>query len=783
MSKLIISAYGSHNAAISMFYKGNYTVVEVERWLNSKNAGLTTYNPVRNMQLVFDEICQYLLDQTDKSEVDVYIAGYMGSVRPKFKYHKYVVCDHHIAHAAGAFYQSPYRKSLVFTFDGGGDAGFFNVYLCDRTTGINLIDKFDQDLGFPYMILADYLKDIKKEALTVGNLVYAGKLMGLCSYGNVREEWLPAFDAFYDKFNYTGNSYLGGAEARYEALTTLFKEMGVEDFDLENSSYEGQFAWDIAATTQAAFERQFFKYARRYLDQYPELPVALSGGCALNVLLNTKLLEERKGEVFVPPNTNDCGISVGGLLWYLAPESQTDLTYSGLPVMDDNRFAEYMESGGYAVIPNINAKDIAGFIADGNILGVVQGNSEHGSRALGNRSIICNPIEGMKDTLNHKVKNREWYRPFAPITRVEDANKYFHFAGTESRHMVFVAEVRDEWKSTLPAITHEDGTGRLQTLTRQQNELIYDVITEFEAMTGHGVILNTSFNVNGKPILTRLSDALEILSKTKLDAVYYKGNFIFRDGEDKTFKKYRKDEKVTSTVYNNNTTVYLSIFDPYLVHNLSKYEDAVETLLKVDKVNLVVLTDLDASSKLIARSKIMDSGRVRLHIVDSESRHHYAQSIQRAMPQVQTTIDFSEQIKLLWAKEAMRENPFLTKTHIFIDLPNCTEMNLLSVVNNMMVNINSELQDNGSSLVSATYTQQQNGHFTTDFYDKKYSRVPPVVYTPHLIGGQVDDLNWLFTNYEGVMNWYVSMGKVGTESDYLTISMMENTERYRPFFV
>ena len=326
MSKLIISAYGSHNAAISMFYKGNYTVVEVERWLNSKNAGLTFYNPSRNPQLVFDEICQWLIDQTDKSEVDVYISGYMGNVRPKFKVNLSLQCDHHVAHAAGAFYQSPYRRSLVFTFDGGGDGGFFNVYLADRTSGIRLLNKFDQDLGFPYMILADYLKDIKRDPLTIGNLVYAGKLMGLCSYGQVREEWLPHFEAFYEKFNYVGSSYLGGAETRFEAITTLMSQIGAENFDFENSSYEGQFAWDIAATTQRAFENQFFKFARPFLDQHPELPVALSGGCALNVLLNTRLLDERKGEVYVPPNTNDCGISVGGLLWHMEPEGQVDFT-------------------------------------------------------------------------------------------------------------------------------------------------------------------------------------------------------------------------------------------------------------------------------------------------------------------------------------------------------------------------------------------------------------------------------------------------------------------------
>lgn len=782
MSKLILSAYGSHNAAISMYYKGKYTVVEVERWLNSKNAGLTFYNPVQNPQLVFDEICQYLIDQTDKSEVDVYIAGYMGNIRPKFKYNQQISCDHHVSHAAGAFYQSPYRKALVFTFDGGGDGGFFNVYLADRQSGIKLIDKFNQDLGFPYMILADYLKDIKKEALTIGNLVYAGKLMGLCSYGTVRDEWLPHFDEFYDKFNYTGDSYIGGAEARFDALPKLFKAIGVDDFDLETSSYEGQFAWDLAATTQAAFERQFFKYATRYLEQFPDLPVALSGGCALNVLLNTKLLALRGGEVFVPPNTNDCGISVGGLLWHLAPESQVDLTYSGLPIMDDNRLSEYMESGKFSMIADVNEKDIARFIADGNILGVIQGDSEHGSRALGNRSIICNPVEGMKDTLNHKVKHREWYRPFAPIARVEDANKYFNFHGTESRHMVFVAEVKPQWKSTLPAITHEDGTGRLQTVTRQQNELIYDVITEFEKMAGHGVILNTSFNVNGKPILTRLSDALEILENSKLDAVYYKGYFIFRKGDERQFKKYRKGEKVVEPELNDRTTAVLMLFDENLVENMQQYEDAVAKLVEVSQLDIVIMTAAGASAQAVQGSRMMTHGRVRLHAV-TDNRRYYANVINRSLPEVRTTLEFADHIKLLWAKEVMRENTFKTSNHLFIDVKNSLHLNLRAVVENMILNINSELQDKGSSLVSVMAADSFGEVFTEEFYKSKYGSTPELLYTQHLVGGRIEDLNWLLTNYEGVLNWYMSIGKPGTESEYLTISMMENVERYRPFFV
>ena len=174
---LIISAYGSHNGAISSYYKGEYTVVEIERWINRKNYGLTTYMPSTNPQLVFDEICDYLLRKAGRTEVDLYIPGYITSdIKPKFKYKEAHHVEHHNSHAAAGFYQSPFQKSLVISFDGGGDGAYFNIYEADKFSGIKLIKKLPNDLGFPYMIMAHFLDDIKKDPLTIGNLVYARKV-------------------------------------------------------------------------------------------------------------------------------------------------------------------------------------------------------------------------------------------------------------------------------------------------------------------------------------------------------------------------------------------------------------------------------------------------------------------------------------------------------------------------------------------------------------------------------------------------------------------------------
>ena len=266
--------------------------------------------------------------------------------------------------------------------------------------------------------------------------------------------------------------------------------------------------------SQLAFEEVFLDIARPIIDKYDELPIIMVGGCGLNILLNTRIEKEFNRPVFVPPNPNDCGIAAGMILGHIKPKKAIDLTYSGSFVLDQFCVSEYVESRNAV---EYSIPDLAGKIKAGDIVGVVRGRSEHGPRALGNRSIICNPaIADMKDILNKKVKNREWYRPFAPVCRLQDINKYFH-RDTESRWMCFCPEVREEWRSRLPSITHIDNTARVQTVTYDQNPWLYDLLTEFEQQTGVGDLLNTSFNVNGKPILSTYRDAIDVFDKTSMD--------------------------------------------------------------------------------------------------------------------------------------------------------------------------------------------------------------------------------------------------------------------------
>ena len=288
------------------------------------------------------------------------------------------------------------------------------------------------------------------------------------------------------------------------SLNSLVKEFNFVDWQDYFTEKNGK---DIATTNQIVFEQLFQEEIQPLLDEYPNLPLVLSGGCALNIINNTKLAKDR--EVFVPPNPSDVGIALGSLLYIIKPNHQVDTTYIGSPVWDRMELGRYLIDNERS--RETTPKEVAEIILSGGIVGVVRGGSEHGPRALGNRSLLCDATNpDMKDIMNLDVKNREPWRPFSPIVRLEDLNKYFDWQ-KESRHMTFSPEVRPEYRELLSSVTHIDGTARVQTVTQEQNEFVYQILCQLDSMSGHGVLLNTSFNVAGKPILNTYKEAFEVL--------------------------------------------------------------------------------------------------------------------------------------------------------------------------------------------------------------------------------------------------------------------------------
>lgn len=532
-----IAFYGSHNTAIAVEQDGQIIcVLELERFIGYKNSAIAQYKVARHKNIyglrkIVDDMLLYIEKQFGIKEYDkcfwmnseVVIDQIFHQTHKFVKANEYIVCDHHFSHAGNVFYQSPFENALTISFDGGGNDGKFNIYFCNRGSGPMLLDRiycpsdtrFFFDLGFPYMSFGAFLKDIKYEPLSDGNLVYPGKLMGLASYGVVRPEWLNAMTTYY-KSDPQGPNY-------EEKMNVLGEAIGVK-FNV-NERLDGQLAYDIAATSQRVFEDCFLEYATPYIDKFKHLPICLAGGCALNIILNTRIAKHFGRKVFVGPTPNDCGLAVGMLLNHIKPKTPIDITYAGPYLLDKDMLCYYMQNNSFW-LDKLDMDVLVNDLANNKIVGVARGRSEHGARALGNRSIICSPFgKEMKDTLNEKVKHREWYRPFAPVVRLEDVKTYFEWE-TSSRWMSFCPTVREEYREKLGAITHVDNTARVQTVTRAENPWLYDLLTKFYAKTGVGVLLNTSFNVAGMPILTTCKEALQVLETTQMDGLIIENEYI-----------------------------------------------------------------------------------------------------------------------------------------------------------------------------------------------------------------------------------------------------------------
>jgi carbamoyltransferase len=521
-----ISIHGSHNAAIAFNMNNNFYVVEVERFIGYKNSGLSQYKSIPYADIIIKQIIDFIQSKYDISIFDKCYASYTDSVsiiddkseyiryEKNIKAKEYVSnLTHHMLHAYSTYYQSPFSNNIIISFDGGGDDGFFNVYeWTDNQEGPILIDKKPYDLGAAYMVLAHYLEPIKQEAdLPEGNLVYSGKLMGLCGYGNVNHDWVSAFEELYKS---PTNILIP------ERIKILSDKINLK-FDAQNR-FKDQLAYDIAATSQYVFEKVFFELVDSLINSYDDsYAICLTGGCSLNVLLNTSIKKKYNKRVFVTPNGSDCGIALGGLCYAAKPSRPINIIYSGIPILDINSIGSYTydRSYSYDIVYDPEISMLAKLFSSGKILGVMKGDSEHGPRALGNRSILCDPTyPKMKDVLNFKVKHREWYRPFAPLVQSDKASKYFDIL-EDSPYMSFAFDVKLEHREKLSSVTHIDGTARVQTLEEKINPWLYNLLSEMEKINSYPILLNTSFNINGKPIASTIKEAFYLLDHTELDGL------------------------------------------------------------------------------------------------------------------------------------------------------------------------------------------------------------------------------------------------------------------------
>lgn len=518
----IVSLHGAHDANLTFVdtEKEIYHVIEIERLVKKRYFRLHVDNSPQDIFSILKE-CQNIAEKkwgflNDYDVLTYVFDGWISTdiLRSVFNTKQIISVDHHYAHAAGAFYQSPFKDALIISYDGGGNDGFFNVYSA-TDNGIQLVDKVDCDFGGGYLLLSSCCSEITKDSKHMLSL--PGKMMGLCAYGKSDPEKIKIMKNIFIDKNYKKVSDLGNYNLKN--TDNPWKN------PLENYIFEGEESFNFAANAQKAYEDMFLEIFNVLINKYNPKNVCLTGGGGLNVLLNQHIKDNYPINVFVPPNPNDCGLSVGASFLTHKPKKQVNLAYHGIPLLDSDKQEELLKG---RKTSEINFDKICKLLKEGKIIGICRDDSEVGPRALGNRSIICDPsYKNMKDILNFKVKFREWYRPFAPFCLKNDANIYFDSKTFDNMEfMGYAPIVKPAYREALPSITHVDNSSRLQTVTEESHKFFYNLLTIYKKYSDIPVLLNTSFNIKGNPILSSIEDALYVLDNTELDCVVINNTFV-----------------------------------------------------------------------------------------------------------------------------------------------------------------------------------------------------------------------------------------------------------------
>ena len=466
-------------------------------------------------------------------------------------------CEHHMSHAASAFLCSPFEESAILTVDGVGEwvTGTWGV---GRGNQIDLRKQmmFPHSLGLLYSAFTAFL------GFEVNEGEY--KVMGMAPYGKpryvdkvwklIRQDGDGSFSLDMDYFCFhrsTDKTFNGRftqlfGEPRPPKMLFFTEESGFPTyFGDPPSNYNelcklNQHYADIAASIQRVTEEVLLGMARSIKKETGMKRLCIAGGVGLNSVANSRILRETGfEELFVQPSAGDGGGALGAALWAdnmllgNPRRFRMDHAYWG-KAYGPGEVRDFLEQNH---IPYQHIEDddrlldvVVDRLQNGKVIGWFQDRFEWGPRALGNRSIIADPRNPhMKDIVNTKIKFREPYRPFAPSVLAECAEKYFDLPRAAqhypARYMLYVVPVRECKQSSLPAITHVDGTGRLQTVFRQTNPRYYGLIERFAQATGMPAVLNTSFNLKGEPVVNTPANAFNTYSKSEMDMLVL-GNFI-----------------------------------------------------------------------------------------------------------------------------------------------------------------------------------------------------------------------------------------------------------------
>tara|TARA_Y100000590_G_scaffold413387_1_gene509177 strand:+ start:657 stop:2357 length:1701 start_codon:yes stop_codon:yes gene_type:complete len=460
-----------------------------------------------------------------KNDIHKSLKGFNGDI---------IFPEHHLSHAAHSFFTSPFEESAILTTDGVGEWSTTSIGV-----GVDNSVKLLQDIRWPHSLGLFYSAFTYFLGFQVNEGEY--KLMGLSSFGkpkyydlirdnliDVKEDGSIHLNMEYFAFTYD------------KVMTTSrFEELfGIKRRN-ENEETK-QVHYDIGASAQKVLEDILLKMVEYVYKKTKSKNLCLGGGVALNGVANYRILKDSSFEnVHIPPSPGDAGSAVGCAQYlYFAHKKQKKIIQDNTTSIIENIYVgpSYSrdEIKQFLDTKNIKYDELddaltiekcAKLISEGNVVGWYQGKMEWGPRALGNRSILADPRrEEMKDILNEKIKHRESFRPFAPSILEEHYSEYFDI-DIPSPYMLMVAPVKKPDK--IPAVTHVDGTGRVQTVSKNSNPLYHTLISKFHELTGVPVIINTSMNVRGEPIVNTPEQAYNMLIKTDMDYLFMK-NFMVK---------------------------------------------------------------------------------------------------------------------------------------------------------------------------------------------------------------------------------------------------------------
>ena len=477
--------------------------------------------------------------------------------------------EHHLSHAASAFFSSPYDEAIILTLDGVGEWATTTVSL-GKNNKISILKEihFPHSLGLLYSAFTYFL----------GFKVNSGeyKVMGLAPYGE------PKFkDIILDKLidvKEDGSFRLSMDYFNYATGLTMTNSKFAKLFNMNRREPENnlsQIHMDMAASIQAATEEIVLKITRFLSKEYKLENLCMAGGVALNCVANGKILKEGLFKnIWIQPASGDAGGALGAAqaFYYQELDNKRQIlktdsmngSYLGPQFTDDQVENELKSCGAnYKKLTQDQIiNDTAKALSEEKAVGWFQGRMEFGPRSLGNRSIIADPrSENMQKNLNLKVKYRESFRPFAPAVLFEKVSEWFEI-NSESPYMLLVADVKkskqlemtNEQKnlfgidklnvkrSSIPSVTHVDYSARIQTVHKETNPIFYKLIEEFERITKYPILVNTSFNVRGEPIVCTATDAFNCFMGTDLDVLVCNNFILYKNDQDRDLIKDYKNK-------------------------------------------------------------------------------------------------------------------------------------------------------------------------------------------------------------------------------------------------